>query len=570
MHISRSFLLLLAAGSLAAQGTSNGSAAPQEKEPGIPVTHQTTVAKCGGCHRADKDGNLTRISWIRTTPEGWQQAIKRMVRLNGLSMSPAEAKDILHYLATNHGLAPEESAPTQWYFEKRMPEAEVIPVEDLREGCAGCHPLARPQSWFRSNNEWKELVNMHVGYFPVAEFISLRRRPRPRDPASATPPPTAPSAQPAPPQRDPADIAVEYFSRVNQLNSPAWASWRASMKPPKLAGKWLVYATQPGKGKFVGEMTIESVTPDEFTTTATLTSLTNGAKQTLKGKTVVYTGYAWRGRSASSSLPDVRQVMAVSRDGKTVEGRWFWGDYQEFGFNVTLRRTSADPTVLSTDISALKTGSSEAKVKIYGDHFPSDVAPADIDFGAGVAVKKVLQKSPSVLEVAVDVDPKAVSGARDVTVKGATASKVLAVYDRIDYIKISTDSMLARLGGAKYKKGYAQFEAIAYTRGLDGKPNTADDVALGPVPVTWSVEEFYAHMNDDDKDFVGQLDDNGLFTPALEGPNPKRKFSADNFGDVWVVATYKPAGASKPLTAKSYLVVTVPAYVRWDQPEVAE
>jgi len=82
--------------------------------------------------------HLTRISWIRTTPEGWQQAIKRMVRLNGLTLSPVEAKDILPLPATYHGLAPEEAAPTAWYYEKRMPEAEVIPVEELREGCAGC------------------------------------------------------------------------------------------------------------------------------------------------------------------------------------------------------------------------------------------------------------------------------------------------------------------------------------------------------------------------------------------------------------------------------------------------
>ncbi len=30
---------------------------------------------------------------------------------------------------------------------------------------------------------------------------------------------------------------------------------------------------------------------------------------------------------------------------------------------------------------------------------------------------------------------------------------------------------------------------------------------------------------DDDKDFVGTLSPTGLFTPALDGPNPKRKFS---------------------------------------------
>jgi quinohemoprotein amine dehydrogenase len=73
---------------------------------------------------------------------------------------------------------------------------------------------------------------------------------------------------------------------------------------------------------------------------------------------------------------------------------------------------------------------------------------------------------------------------------------------------------------------------------------------------------------DDDKEFVGSLSPSGFFTPALEGPNPKRKFGRNNYGDVWVVATYKVDG--KPLTAKSYLVVAIPLYVRWDQPEVAQ
>ena len=49
-------------------------------EPGIPVTDPLVVAKCSGCHSKDDKGNLTRISWERSSPEGWQQAIKRMVR----------------------------------------------------------------------------------------------------------------------------------------------------------------------------------------------------------------------------------------------------------------------------------------------------------------------------------------------------------------------------------------------------------------------------------------------------------------------------------------------------------
>jgi len=133
-------------------------------------------------------------------------------------------------------------------------------------------------------------------------------------------------------------------------------------------------------------------------------------------------------------------------------------------------------------------------------------------------------------------------------------------------------SAVARLGSDVHPKGYQQFEAIAYQRGADGKPHTADDVELGPIDVTWSVEEFLSVYGDDDKDFVGTLSATGLFTPALDGPNPKRKFSRNNYGDIWVVATAKNEkdASGKPLAGKSYLVVTVPMYVQFDQPEVGQ
>ena len=113
---------------------------------------------------------------------------------------------------------------------------------------------------------------------------------------------------------------------------------------------------------------------------------------------------------------------------------------------------------------------------------------------------------------------------------------------------------------------------MAYQRGADDKPRTNDDVELGPIEVTWSVEEFYASFGDDDKEFVGTLDSNGLFTPNTDGPNPQRKFSRNNYGDVWVVATSKNEKDKdgKPLVGRSYLVVAVPTYIRWDQPEVGQ
>ncbi len=70
---------------------------------------------------------------------------------------------------------------------------------------------------------------------------------------------------------------------------------------------------------------------------------------------------------------------------------------------------------------------------------------------------------------------------------------------------------------------------------------------------------------------MGSIDNDGLFTPAGEGPNSQRRFTTNNTGDVWVVANYKNSDSgAAPLTAKSYLVVTVPVYMKWDEPEVAQ
>ncbi len=557
--------------SLFAQGENQ---VPPETEPGIPVTDQVTRDRCGSCHKADDKDNLTRISWIRTTPEGWEEAIKRMVRLNGLSVSPEDARHIVSYLSKDHGLAPQEAAPNRWYLEMRQVYTEPTPSPEIRMACASCHAFARPQTWRRSPTEWKLLVNMHIGYYPVSENNSFHARPRPDGygvlPASANVRPAG--TTPAGPTRYVVDDALDYLNKNNDLHSAAWSAWRASLVDPNLNGRWTISASAPGKGKYFGFMTLTAgKSPDLFTYTAEMVRVADGSKISMTGQSVIYTGYEWRGRGQIPGIGAVRQVMAVSPDQSAIEGRWFWGGYHEFGFNVTARRASSDVNVAGTDVSSIHAGSQKVPVKIIGENFPAALKPADIDMGSGVHVASVVSVKPGEISVLVNVDPTVISGFRSVSVKSRSTPDVFAVYDKIDYIKVSDESALARLGGASHPKGYWQFEAIAYNRGLDGLPNTADDINLGPVTVKWSMEEFISHFNDDDREFVGSISNDGLFTPSLEGPNQQRRFTTNNTGDVWIVASYqdKDSGPT-PLTAKSYLVVTVPDYLQWDEGEVAQ
>ena len=183
----------------------------------------------------------------------------------------------------------------------------------------------------------------------------------------------------------------------------------------------------------------------------------------------------------------------------------------------------------------------------------------------------VVSAGPDRLTVTISVAANATVGRRAVFLNGATGDASVAVYNTIDFIKVLPQAGMARVGGANFPKQFQQFEAIAVANGPDGKPNTKDDVDLGLVDPTWSIEEYTATYDDDDKEFVGTIDGaSGLFTPNLDGPNPKRKNNANNYGDVWVVASYQQPGmaASKALKARAHLLVTVPLYIKWDQPEV--
>lgn len=564
-------LALFSASVVFAQADSGpDGAAMKETEAGIPVVDPLVKEKCSACHAADAKGNLSRISWVRTTPEGWAQAIKRMVRLNGLAITPQESRAIVKSLSVSHGLAPEEARPVMYLPEKRMLDESIIPNETMRGACASCHSYAQPMSWRRSKLEWKTLQNLHVALYSQAD-AQYRR-------------PAEDSEQPV--GHDPkdkltrGDYALTYMPKVAPLHTPEWAAWSARQKTPRLTGEWLVVASVPGKGRYVGAYSVApGKVADEFVTQATLRSLADGSTISRSGTGIVYAGYSWRGssRGAAAAKPDdltsaARETMWFAPDQQSAQGRWFWGDYQEFGYDVKLVRATAAPAILAVTPGPVKAGTKGVQLRILGHNLPASPTAADIDLGAGVTVTKIVSASPKELVVTADVAPGASSGQRDVAIAGAVLEQAFPVFHKIDYIKATPETGLARLGGIKFPKGYQQFEAIGYENGLDAKPNTADDIAVGPVDATWSMQEFMSVYYDDDTKYVGALSPTAFFAPAEEGPNPARRFGRNNYGEVWVVATAKndKDKFGKPLSARSYLVVTVPAYQKWDQPEVSQ
>ena len=274
-------------------GQSSQAPSATEREIGIPVTDPLVIAKCGNCHARDDRGNTQRLSWERTTPEGWQDALKEMILLEGLSVTPSEARSIVKYLAGSHGLAPEEAEPVRYDAERRIHEETGIPSDPLRDTCAKCHSFARALSWRRSTEDWKQFLDSHRARYHIRST----------------------------------EEALAFLSKAAPLHTPAWDAWNSRTATRSLTGRWLVAASVPGRGNFYGDMQMDADGENEYNTRVTLTSVKDSLRILRSGRTVVFGGHAWRGRSKgsgpTSTAPDdlsseAREVLLVA---EPVDGR---------------------------------------------------------------------------------------------------------------------------------------------------------------------------------------------------------------------------------------------------------
>ena len=496
-------------------------------EEGIPVTDSLVKEKCAACHPSDERGNMRRISWERATPEAWGLAIQRMILIDDVDLTPEDKEHILQYLSTSHGFAPEEATAVAYDVERRIHEETGIPGP-VTKTCTRCHNFARVLSWRRSLADWKEFSQLHALRY---NFESNEE-------------------------------TVSFIARAAPLRTAEWAAWSGRTTGKSMSGRWLVTASSLGRVRYYGEMEVTSSgMGGSFDTQFTLRSVGDGKTVRRAGRGTMYGSYAWRGFSktvnATNSAPDdlsndTREILTSAPDELSANGRWFWGQYQELGFDIKVQRASAASTLLGVESPLLKTGSQSNRVRLFGDGFPESISPADLDFGPGVTVHRIVTSSPQEIVAEVDVGLKAPIGKRTIGFGRSALSNAIAVFDRLDYIKVTPESATAAFGGANRDRGYQQFEAIGYLNGPDGKRHSDDDIELGPVDVTWSMKIFYE--SEGQTDSVGVVSPTGLFVPAADSPK-------NNF-DVWVIAQAKahkdPDG--QPLVGKAYLVVTVPFY----------
>ena len=552
-HHTTAFLtwLLLAAAlpaTAAAQPPATGD------NPGIPIENTTVRQACGSCHQPDEGGRLSRISFRRTTPEGWQQTIRRMVTLNDVTLDPETAREVVRHLANTQGLAPEEARPAAYEVERR---ADDQPYDDteIQQICTQCHSMGRIISQRRTEEEWSLLMAMHRGYYPLADFQAFRR------------------SGPPSPDPQPVDQAIAHLSARFPLDTPEWSAWSATMRPARVAGTWLLRGQAHGIGPVYGRVTIAAVagTVDEFTTETSYVYARDDRRVTRAGRAIIYTGFQWRGRSSEG--PDdpegLREVMFVERDWQTMRGRWFAGAYDEVGLDVTLERVTNAPIIAGVHPPAIRVGTTET-VRVHGMNLSPQTRPGAFDLGPGIEVLRIVETTSDRVDLEVRVDAAAAVGGRDLFLDQAALPDALTVYDAVHRVAVTPQAGMARVGGVRFPKQYQQFEARAFHDGPDGESDTEDDLDLGVVDATWTLEEYAATFGDDDIRFVGAVDADGRFTPALDGPNVERSGDRNNVGDVWVIATYPNEADDGALRARAHLLVTVPLYMRWDPTAVEE
>ncbi|MBI2309075.1 MAG: quinohemoprotein amine dehydrogenase subunit alpha [Rhodocyclales bacterium] len=492
-------------------------------------------SKCGTCHL--ENGALQRIGNLRKSPEGWDMTIARMGVWHKVEVSRDERKALVKYLADRQGLAPEESAPYRYLLERRPNAQDVVPNEEFAQMCGRCHSFGRVALQRRDAGEWQKLVHTHLGQFPSIEYSALGRDRNWRELALGQ---TAPQ------------LAEHY-----PLRSAAWKDWQArqASKPAGAAGSWRVVGNRPGWGDYAGTMRVTARGGDRYDVDYEF-AYAAGSRVSGRGEAILYTGYEWRGDATLGNQP-VRSVFALSKDGSRLAGRWFLRNATEIGASFEAVRDEAKQRgrILAVQPALLKAGG-PATVSVHGVRLGKDV-----DLGPGIRVLAAEQVSPHEVKLQLDVAADAAAGWRAVRAGAGRGEGRVAVYSRIDSVRVEPPFAYARHGGGTTTPESAQFEAIAYLDGADGKPGTDDDTRLGAVPASWTVDNFddKAKAAEDAK-FAGIMAPHGQFIPAFAGPNPARK-GLNNVGDLSVVASVRDG--ERTLDAGGRLMVVVQ---RWNTP----
>lgn len=472
---------------------------------------------CGSCHEATDTG-LSRIAGQRKTPEGWLMTIVRMRIYHGIDVTPADQATLVSYLSETQGLAPSETEGWRYALDRDPNVIEQVD-EPLASMCGRCHTAARVALQRRTPEEWMLHMHFHVGQFPTIEYQALGR------------------------DREWFKIATEeiapYLSETYPLETEAWTAWQAAEKP-EVTGEWVVMTALPEGGTAYGKLAVDG-DGSPYQVSGELT-LEDGSSASVSGLMNLYTGYEWR---ADLTIGDesFRQVLAVSEDGTGLSGRQFLTEQDSLGAPLSGAKVGAGTAILGVTPEAAAPGAITAQIVGTG---LDALAVAGVE---GSATANDLGASVSLEGAAGEV----------AELSAGDAAATLAFYDAVDRLTVEPSFTIARVGGGSEVGPAAvpaHFKAIGWWNGPDGEAGTDDDIRIGAIPAAWSIDnrdEIGEAMKD--AEFAGTIGEDGIFTPAVAGPNPERPFSTNNAGDLKVVA--EAAGQ----TGEAHLIVTVQRFV---------
>ena len=490
-------------------------------------------SKCGACHEERADGRLDRIADARKTPEAWGMTLFRMANLHGVKLTGDEHRALVKHLSDTQGLAPSESQGYRYVLEKTPGVTDTGPTEDLTQFCARCHTYARVGLQRRNKEDWLKLVHFHLGQFPTTEYQALARDRDWWGGASTT--------------------IVDELAKRLPLESDAWTAWKGKAAPD-LTGSWRYAGHRPGVGSYAGMATFTADGNGGYKI-ATKSTYTSGDTQESSGSMVVYSGHEVRGSLKGADGTPFRIVMSTGGDENALNGRWFVRGNDIIGGTLISAKVGGPARILAVHPPYIKPGQA-TRVTIHGTGLSGDVS-----LGSNLKFQEVSRSADSVT-LDVTADAGAAMGPRDVAVGATSAAGALVVYDKVDSVKVVPEATIARVGGngGPIAPVPAQFEAVGYMNGPDGKAGTDDDIRIGVMPATWATDNFdEAAAVLKDKDFAGKITGAGLFEPAGAGPNPARPMSTNNAGNLAVIGTVDDGG--NKVESRAQLFVTVQRFV---------
>lgn len=503
----------------------------------IKTAKELVTEHCADCHKPLADGGLGRIAESRRTPEGWDMTVGRMTLIHGTVLNAAERRAIVKYLADTAGLAPEEAQPWRYALDRRPDATDFLEDKLVGETCARCHSYARIALQRRTEADWLRLSHFHVGQFTTTEYQSNLRSVNWWEIASQQIP----------------KLLVKHYD----FNADAWKNWQQQPKANP-SGTWRVVGHRAGWGEYEGTLKVAEKQADEYALNLEL-NYANGKTQKGSGDAIIYTGYEWRG-SVSQGDEAVRQVFTLADAGAHLQGRWFLKETDAIGGELRGAKIDGKAEILAVTPGFVKAGEKQ-QVAIYGVGLAGDVT---VD--GGVAAK-VVSRSAEKIVIEVQTSAASVKGMHAIQVGATTAKDALNVYQQVDFVRVLPDPGLSRVGGSGGKIPLVpiQFEAVAYSVGADGKAGTKDDLRIGVMPAQWSLDNLNAAAAAmQDVRYAGTIGAaDGMFIPGPAGPNKKRKFGTNNFGELKAIASVDDG--KRKVKGSAVFIVTAQ---RWNDPPI--